>query len=466
LFDKYLFVPLLACNFCRLLNFGNHPMKARYTFPVFILMAVLLPSLIILNACKKEEGDKPDIEMPLVRITHPADSAMIQAGTVVSVEVSLTGFGSGARVAYSVDSIDLIESSTPPYGISWTTAGWDPGTYTLRADAWEGNILVSDQHTVILIDTIPVPQAPVAVISIFPDKGSTDTVFTFDASGSFDPDGQPDELLFRWDFDGDGSWDTDAGTQSVYHYKYHYAKSYNVRLQVIDADGLTSDTIQKLPVSHSSVPNACGGLVSIPYGGKVYRTVAIGSQCWFRENLDIGEMVAGGDEQSNNGIIEKYCYNDDPANCDKYGGLYKWREAMKHFPVQGGQGICPNGWHIPTDAEWKELEGFVDSQYGVGDPVWDDKGFRGHDAGMQLKAFLYWASGGNGENSFDFRAVPGGFFEEGFTFSGAGQLARFWSSGHDTGLNGMARTLSYDSEQVSRTFHWEEAAFTVRCLKN
>ena len=99
----------------------------------------------------------------------------------------------------------------------------------------------------------------------------------------------------------------------------------------------------------------CAGITNVEYGGKIYHTVQIGSQCWFKENLNIGVMIKGNIEQSNNGIIEKYCYNDSLINCEKYGGLYQWDEAMQYSETEGIQGICPTGWHIPTAQEFKSL---------------------------------------------------------------------------------------------------------------
>ncbi|MFA7229540.1 MAG: FISUMP domain-containing protein, partial [Melioribacteraceae bacterium] len=105
--------------------------------------------------------------------------------------------------------------------------------------------------------------------------------------------------------------------------------------------------------------NPCPDVATVTYAGKIYNTVQIGTQCWLRENLDLGTMIAGTIDQSNNGILEKYCYNDDPANCDKYGGLYTWNEAMKYLSSNQVHGICPAGWHIPTTAEFNTLQQFV-----------------------------------------------------------------------------------------------------------
>jgi len=56
---------------------------------------------------------------------------------------------------------------------------------------------------------------------------------------------------------------------------------------------------------------------------------------------------------SNNSVIEKYCYNNEEDSCTKYGGLYQWDEMMQYTTEQGVRGICPAGWHLPTDEEWK-----------------------------------------------------------------------------------------------------------------
>ena len=111
----------------------------------------------------------------------------------------------------------------------------------------------------------------------------------------------------------------------------------------------------------------CHGITTVVYGGQTYHTVAIENQCWLKENLNIGEMIMGNQEQTDNGIIEKYCYDDKASNCKKYGGLYQWGEAVQYLngatdttspsPEFSGniQGICPKGWHIPTGDEFETL---------------------------------------------------------------------------------------------------------------
>ena len=95
----------------------------------------------------------------------------------------------------------------------------------------------------------------------------------------------------------------------------------------------------------------CPGTPTLVYGNTVYNTVKIGSQCWLKENLNVGVMIDSAANPSSNGVIEKYCYRNDTTNCVKYGGLYQWDEAMAYSTTSGVQGICPSGWHIPTEGE-------------------------------------------------------------------------------------------------------------------
>jgi uncharacterized protein (TIGR02145 family) len=105
--------------------------------------------------------------------------------------------------------------------------------------------------------------------------------------------------------------------------------------------------------------------------GQTYSTVVIGSQVWMAENLNIGTVIASngpGALMKDNGIIEKYCWDDAQGNCDgdngmmKRGGFYEWEEAVQYWqgqPALPVQGICPDGWHIPSNAEWNTLLNYL-----------------------------------------------------------------------------------------------------------
>ncbi len=211
----------------------------------------------------------------------------------------------------------------------------------------------------------------------------------------------------------------------------------------------------------------CDGVNSLLYGGQVYNTVEIGDQCWLKENLNIGVRIDGGQAQTDNATIEKYCYDDDPNNCDDYGGLYQWDEMMQYVTNPAAQGICPDDWHIPTDNEYKILEGTVDSQFGVGDPEWDEVTWRGYDAGDNLKSQTGWFSNGNGSDAFDFTAVPGGFSDNVGTFGEVEEAAYFWTSNEYDNQWSWYRGLNYALDEAWRHYGtYKACGFSVRCIKD
>ena len=211
----------------------------------------------------------------------------------------------------------------------------------------------------------------------------------------------------------------------------------------------------------------CPAMPTVEYGGQVYNTIQVFSQCWLKENLNAGEMINGTIEQSDNGTIEKYCYDNDPDNCIIYGGLYQWDEMMQYTTQQGAQGICPPGWHVPTDEEWKVLEGAVDSLYGIGDPEWDiSLDYRGYDAGTNLKTTSGWNANGNGTDLFGFSALPGGIRLIDGSILYAGIDGIWWSSaGVDDGL-AWDRNISRYAPDVRRYNDIREYGFSVRCLRD
>jgi len=210
----------------------------------------------------------------------------------------------------------------------------------------------------------------------------------------------------------------------------------------------------------------CRGTPTVYYEGQLYTTIQIFSQCWLNENLNVGTMIPGTEVQTNNGIKEKYCYNNEPDSCIKYGGLYQWREMMKYADLPGVQGICPPGWHIPADKEWKILEGSVDSHYPIGDPEWDIRmAWRGYDAGTNLKTMNGWNYYGNGTDLYGFSALPSGYCLPNYgDFGSIGYLGYWWSSTPHGG-EAWSRFIDFIYPGVGRYSRYIEG-FSVRCLKD
>jgi len=211
----------------------------------------------------------------------------------------------------------------------------------------------------------------------------------------------------------------------------------------------------------------CPGTPTVEYEEQVYNTIQVFSQCWLKENLNVGTMINGNQSQTNNAIKEKYCYNNEPDSCAKYGGLYQWEEMMQYFSQQGTQGICPTGWHLPTDEEWKVLEGAVDTKYGIGDPVWDlEEDYRGFDAGENLQATSGCYYEVNGTDLFGFSGLPGGFRYYYGGFNDIGSYDHWWTSTGDNIYTAWMRSLICGSPGVTQSSMSEVYGLSVRCIRD
>jgi uncharacterized protein (TIGR02145 family) len=189
----------------------------------------------------------------------------------------------------------------------------------------------------------------------------------------------------------------------------------------------------------------CPGIDTINYSGKTYHTVQIGNQCWLKENLDIGIMINGSLDQTNNNITEKYCYRNNPANCTIYGGLYQWNEAMQYDTIEGAQGICPSGWHIPTYSDFITIGNTIN---------WD---------GNALKAVGQGTGNGAGTNTSGFSALLAGERLVDGSFLGLGEISSDWGSTRDK-EDAIPMELDYNDSLVLGWGNSLEAGFSVRCL--
>ncbi len=285
---------------------------------------------------------------------------------------------------------------------------------------------------------------------------------------------------------------TDLGTQQMLSVTYAlYAENVGVRVsatgdtleignnsvivpglsaanpQVQDNGGLGAQVL----VGNNTCANeyisatSCGGQTSLTYDGRSYDLVEIGGQCWFAENLATdqyrnGDAISTGldDLTWQNTTEGAYSiYNNDPANNVTYGKLYNW------FTTVDSRGLCPTGWHVPTDCEWMYLEGSlgmsVADQEGVGD--------RGAGVGGAMKSLFYWSSPNFGaSNSSGFTALPGGYRYFGGDFGTIGNVGFWWSSTSSSNNSSLYRDLSFDDSGVYRVNYGSNFGFSIRCLKD
>jgi uncharacterized protein (TIGR02145 family) len=192
---------------------------------------------------------------------------------------------------------------------------------------------------------------------------------------------------------------------------------------------------------------------------QIYQTKKIGTQCWFKENLNYGTRIDAPSLQTDNGIPEKYCWNNDPDNCTEYGGLYEWGEMMNYSATSGARGLCPYGWHVPSENDWCILLTYLDPTVSC-----TGSGWKGTDAGGKLKeeSTTHWTTPNTGAtNESGFTALPGNGYSDGW-FLPLGTYGNFWSS--------ESYWLWKLKNDDARIYHANEgfpvSRWSVRCIRD
>jgi len=276
---------------------------------------------------------------------------------------------------------------------------------------------------------------PTAIFTVSPSGGTTSTTFAFDASDSYDNEDPTSQLQVRWDFDGNGSWDTSWDYDKTENHQYGSEATYTAKMEVKDTEGLTDQYTKSITVNNGGG----SGTFTDPRDGQSYNTIEIGSQTWFAENLNY--------ETTNS-----WWYDNSSANGDVYGRLYTWDAALT---------ACPSGWILPSDDEWKTLE----MQLGMSQSQANATGWRGTDEGKKLKSTSGWYNNGNGTNSSGFSALPGGYRNHDGSFDDVEKYAYFWSS-TELGAHAWDRILYYYDAEVYRYNDDQGYGFSVRCVKD
>ncbi|MFC2137499.1 FISUMP domain-containing protein, partial [Bacteroidota bacterium] len=242
-------------------------------------------------------------------------------------------------------------------------------------------------------------------------------------------------------------------------------QSYNYWIISLSQSGTInqiSDTIQAIP---------CKIISDID--GNEYNSVKIGDQIWFSENLRVTKYTNGtkiplitddsewGNLEDNN-TDDAYCWynNDSITYAITRGALYTWAAVMNgqnssNNNPSGIQGVCPDGWHLPSYNEWEELENFISTD-----------GYSGNE-GTVLKASNGWDNNGNGIDIYGFSALPGGFCDhnDGFFYSGSDNA--YWISSAETSSNrAWGRSISSSNSTMNYDNNYKSEGNSVRCLKD
>ena len=363
----------------------------------------------------------------------------------------------------------------PDVGVGFSIAGTKDGSpKPVAADAsgWGGVCITytADNAAKLILDLGDAKNAQLASDKPFVDLGKKT---------------EPQEKCFAWsDFEQAG-WGVSSGGTTISGYeasKILVYLNFEIQAKTGTTGGFNVIRIRKYPeglASSSSTSNPAWEYLNpaIEYGeftderdGQVYKTIEIGDQIWMAQNLNYAYSAGTGSLDSSS-----FCYDNDPVNCLTNGRLYMWSAAMDSAGVVGEnsangcgsgvncsvsgtlRGVCPSGWHLPSNTEFEALYTTVGGRDVAGDV---------------LKTTTGWSFNGyaiNGSNTSGFAALPAGFRDEGeFAFLHA--YAYFWTtnqiSGHDNDNRAECFDMNNAGNDADSHLCLKESALSVRCIKN
>jgi uncharacterized protein (TIGR02145 family) len=223
------------------------------------------------------------------------------------------------------------------------------------------------------------------------------------------------------------------------------------------------------------------------YDGNIYKTILIGDQLWMAENLRTTHLADGTEIQliESNSLWsaldfqdQAMCYYENSQeNATKYGALYTWEVAVNSsngssFNPSEVQGVCPDGWHLPSDEEWKELEMYL----GMSETDANSYEYRGTNEGSKIAgSSVFWQNGILKSNyhfgTIGFNAIPAGSRGSSGSFTANGEYATFWTASNSYAQYAWCRKLNYNYSQIFRGgdiwhYGYKGNGFSVRCVKD
>ena len=245
---------------------------------------------------------------------------------------------------------------------------------------------------------------------------------------------------------------------------------------VVSSSSVKSSSSVASSSSAKSSSSVVSSSSSIKYGsftdsrdGQVYKTVTIGTQTWMAENLNYAYTGVKYNYSSYTSDSTSWCYKNKASNCDKYGRLYTWSAVMDsaaQFSVNAGtmcgygktctpnsphRGICPEGWHVPTNEEYSTLYTYIGGS---------------STAGSLLKSTSGWNNSGNGTDKYGFSVLPAGYRSYYGDFYNEGGYAYLWSASENDSYSAKNQYFLYDGDYVSQSSRSKYYGQSLRCLKD
>lgn len=437
---------------------------------MFSKYLIFLTSLVIFLqlSCSKDPVSTDDTGSPDVSIISPINNSEFKDGDQVNIIASASDEDGVKEVRFYIDDVLESTDTVEPWEYLWDTSNRS-GECTVFARAYDIEAEMGESAKINVIITNELPNA---VFTVSPASGDSTTIFQVDASASSDREDPIEVLQVRWDWEDDGSWDTNFSITKTASHNYNMVGSKTIRLEVLDTYGNSDTTSRQVTVT---VDTGDPGVIT-DIDGNEYNTIKIGNQWWMVENLRVTHYNDGTEipllsnfsswSTTRNGA---YCYYDDNiANADDYGLLYNFHAVDDH------RGLAPEGWHVPSSEEWKEMEMYL----GMTQEQADLTLWRGTDEGGKLKEAgeVHWTSPNTGAtNETGFTALPAGYRNVNLTFPqyngyfSIGIFTSFWTS---TGLsasnnvNATVRSLRNDNARIYYVGYPRVNGLSVRCVKD
>ncbi len=318
------------------------------------------------------------------------------------------------------------------------------GTKSIALEVKDTGGLTDTVINQLIVSTPNTP--PRAKFSVSLTSGTTLTIFEVDASDSWD-DEDSTLINVRWDWENDGIWDTDYTMNKTTSHQYTVEGTMRIKLEVQDSGGLTDTVSHQVVVSNAPFTDS----TVTDIDGNVYKIVKIGDQYWMAENLKVTHYRNGdaiphviNNNDWENTTSGAYCaYGNTDSFISTYGLLYNW------YAVNDSRNIAPEGWHIPSEAEWNTLISTLGG--------YDLAGGKMKEAGT-----LHWDSPNTGAtNESGFTALPGGRRWRSGSFQSLNIIAVFWQKDYE-----FSWDLYYQNDNIGGTSRFKTEGISIRCVKD
>jgi len=349
----------------------------------------------------------------------------------ITITASANPVCSGISVTYSSATIN--GGTTPFY--QWKVNGVNAGT---NSPTYTYNPASGDQILCILTSNIVCPIGNPATSNIITMNVATSPVVTYTLCNDSITTTNAQPFKLKGGIPLGGTYSGPGVTNGIFYPATSGIGTHIIHYTYTNA-ALCSVSASVTIVTVVTPVTSCGQPFTDIRDGKSYQTVHIGNQCWFAEDLNYGTEISSNLDQRDNCIAEKY---HNPASSIQHpASVYQWDEIMNYDESISTQGLCPPGWHVPTEADWNILFAHYISNGFAGSPL-KYSGFSG------------------------FNALLSGARHMNKTWDYQGFATFFWSSTAHSTNKAWAHGLNYVDPSVSLYPAFRSNAFSVRCLKD